>query len=289
MSVRTLLVSIDGGRSSEATLETALVIGRRLAVHVDVLHVQPDPLAAVPALGDGVTAQLADQAAAGAAGAGSERAAVAREIFDAAVTRHGLEVVEQDAPHAGFTVAWSTRVGRRHKMLARLGQVHDLVVVGHPSDPEDLDRSLTADALFATGRPVVVAPPHAPEAFGRRLAIAWNGSTECARAVGGASNFLDHAESAVVLTAQSERTPISTVPELETYLRRHGVEVETVRVGHPTKDHLGGRPLLDACADAGADMLVMGAHRVGRLRELVLGNATREVLREATLPVLMGH
>jgi nucleotide-binding universal stress UspA family protein len=36
-------------------------------------------------------------------------------------------------------------------------------------------------------------------------------------------------------------------------------------------------------------MLVMGAHRVGKLRQMVLGNATREVLNEATIPVLMGH
>jgi nucleotide-binding universal stress UspA family protein len=289
MSVRTLLVSIDGGRSSDATLDTALAIGRRLDVHVDVLHVQSDPLAAVPALADGVTATLADQAVAGAAGAGAVLAQAAREAFDRAVERDGLVVVEADAPAAGFTVAWMTRVGRRHKMLARLGQVHDLVVVGHPSDPGESDRSLAADALFATGRPVVVAPQRVPETFGTRLAVAWNGSTECARALGGASNFLDQAESVVVLTAQSERTPVSMIPELETYLHRHGVAVETRRVGHPGKEHLGGRPLLDACRECGADMLVMGAHRVGKLRQMVLGNATREVLNEATIPVLMGH
>ena len=36
---------------------------------------------------------------------------------------------------------------------AALGQVHDLVVVGHPSDPDDPDHSLTSDALFGTGGP----------------------------------------------------------------------------------------------------------------------------------------
>jgi len=289
MTVRTILVSIDGGRMSRPTLETALAVGRRFGVHIDVLHVLPDPLAAVPPLGDGVTPSLADETAAGAAEAGAQRALAARAVFDEAVTRYGLDTAEPDAPGSGFTVAWMTRVGRRHKMLARLGQVHDLVVVGHPSDPDDPDRSLTADALFATGRPVLVAAPQAASEFGRRLAIAWNGSAECARALGGASNFLEQAESVVILTAQSERTSVSVVPELEGYLRRHGVTVETRRVGHPTKGHLGGRPLLDACGECGADMLVMGARRVGRLREMVLGNATREVLREARLPVLMGH
>jgi nucleotide-binding universal stress UspA family protein len=289
MSVRTILVSIDGGRTSDAILETALAVGRRLDAHVDVLHVQPDPLAAVPSFGDGVTATLADQATAGAASLGASRALAAREFFDKAVAAHQLTVAEIDAPAAGFTVAWMTRVGRRHKMLARLGQVHDLVVVGHPSNPDDPDHSHTADALFATGRPVLVAPQQAPAAFGRRLAIAWNGSVEGARALGGASNFLDQAESVVVLTAQSERTPVSMIPELEAYLHRHGVAVETRRVSDPVKGHLGGRPLLEACGECGADMLVMGASRIGKLRQMVLGNATREVLNESTLPVLMGH
>ncbi len=289
MSLRTILVSIDGGRSSDATLETALALGRRFDVHVDVLHVQPDPLAAVPALGDGMTANLADETTAGAAGAGATRALAARAIFDEVMARHALEAVEYDAPGAGFTVAWMTRVGRRHKVLVRLGQVHDLVVVGHPSEPDDPDHSLTSDALFGTGRPVLIAPPDGVKTFGSRIAIAWNGSTECARALGGASNFLDRADSVVVLTAQSERTPVSTVTELEVYLKRHGVAVETQRVGRPSKEHLGGRPLLEACQACGADMLVMGAHRVGRLREMVLGSATRDVLREARVPVLMGH
>ncbi len=289
MSLRTILVTIDGGRSSEATLDTALALGRRFAVHVDVLHVQTDPLAAVPALGDGVTATLADEATAGAADAGAARALAARAIFDEVIARHGLEASEYDVPGEGFTVAWMTRIGRRHKMLARLGQVHDLVVVGHPSDPDDPDHSLSSDALFNTGRPVLLAPDVPPEAFGKRIAIAWNGSTECARALGGASNFLDRAESVVVLTAQSERTPVSMIPELEVYLHRHGVAVETRRVGHPSKEHLGGRPLLEACNECGADMLVMGAHRVGKLRQMVLGSATRDVLSKAQVPVLMGH
>lgn len=289
MTMRTILVSIDGGGSSDATLETALTVGRRFGVHVDVLHVQPDPLAAVPALGDGVTANLADEASAGAAADGAQRVLAARAVLDAALERHGLVLDTPDPAVDGFTVSWLTRIGRRHKVLARLGRVHDLVVVGHPSDPGDPAHSLTVDALFETGRPVLVAPPQAPGEFGQRIAVAWNGSAECARALGGASNFLGRADTVVILTAHSERTPVSVVPELEAYLRRHGVAVETRQVGHPTKGHLGGRPLLEACRECEADLLVMGAHRVGRLRELVLGNATREVLREARLPVLMGH
>jgi nucleotide-binding universal stress UspA family protein len=45
--------------------------------------------------------------------------------------------------------------------------------------------------------------------------------------------------------------------------------------------------LLDAAAAENADLLVMGAYGHSRLREIVLGGATREVLRGARLAVLL--
>ena len=41
--------------------------------------------------------------------------------------------------------------------------------------------------------------------------------------------------------------------------------------------------------DVGADLLVMGAYGHARLREMVLGGATRHILQHMTVPVLMSH
>jgi len=42
-------------------------------------------------------------------------------------------------------------------------------------------------------------------------------------------------------------------------------------------------------ADLGANLIVMGASGHSRARELLLGGATRSVLRSMTVPVLMSH
>ena len=47
--------------------------------------------------------------------------------------------------------------------------------------------------------------------------------------------------------------------------------------------------LVSSLADRGADLLVMGAWGHSRWRELVLGGVTRDVLKQATVPVLMSH
>ncbi len=149
---------------------------------------------------------------------------------------------------------------------------------------------MTAQAgLFETGRPVLIAPPDTPKSIGRNIAIAWNGSAEASRAVAAATNFFTTAEKVTVLTAESERTPAEAAQELADYLLLHGVRAETRIFAHMADKPLGGTALLKACDDVRADLLVMGAFIASGFRELIMGNATQQVLSEATIPVLMGH
>ena len=50
-----------------------------------------------------------------------------------------------------------------------------------------------------------------------------------------------------------------------------------------------GEELLSRATTLDADLLVMGCYGHRRARELVLGGATRAVLRSMTLPVLFCH
>ena len=47
--------------------------------------------------------------------------------------------------------------------------------------------------------------------------------------------------------------------------------------------------ILSHAADNGADLIVMGGYGHSRMRELVLGGATRGILASMTVPVLMTH
>ncbi len=50
-----------------------------------------------------------------------------------------------------------------------------------------------------------------------------------------------------------------------------------------------GEALLAAAESENADLMVMGAYTRSRLRELVFGGVTRDILGAAGLPVLMAH
>ena len=140
MTVRTILVSVDGTESSKPTLDAAFMVARNFGVHVDVLHVRPDALTQVPAIGEGMSAKMADNITALSDRAAGERAMQARGVFEEACRRSDIRVVDVDQPVEGVSATWIERIGRKHKHLMRLGRVHDLVILGQPSNPKDMEQ-----------------------------------------------------------------------------------------------------------------------------------------------------
>ena len=50
-----------------------------------------------------------------------------------------------------------------------------------------------------------------------------------------------------------------------------------------------GDIILSRISDMGADLVVMGAYGHSRMRELMMGGVTRDLLGHMTIPVLMSH
>ena len=88
--------------------------------------------------------------------------------------------------------------------------------------------------------------------------------------------------------AAAPGAPPAAADSLEGYLRLHGVAAPIQRHGAVASSSAGDG-LLSLAADVGADLLVMGCYGHSRARELVLGGASRTVLKSMTLPVLMAH
>jgi nucleotide-binding universal stress UspA family protein len=92
-----------------------------------------------------------------------------------------------------------------------------------------------------------------------------------------------------VLSINPEAERETRIPgaDISLHLARHKVKAEAAHVR--ASDIEVGDVLLTYAADHGADLIVMGAYGSSRLREMVLGGATRHLLRHMTVPVLMSH
>lgn len=170
----------------------------------------------------------------------------------------------------------------------------DLVVLGQ-ANPDDVFIPLAEETpeYVATNsaRPVLVVPyaGHFAAPF-RRILVAWDGSMEATRAVTAALPLMQQADQVSLVVFNAERQPgvhgSEPGADMALYLARHGIEVE-VSSQVTTIDI--GSALLSHAADIDADLLVMGCYSHSRLREIMLGGATRTILQSMTLPVLMAH
>src|SRR3546814_20228542 len=98
-----------------------------------------------------------------------------------------------------FRSGWTTdRAGTGDGFVGSYGRVFDVVVVGRPGTAPAGPRMTTLEAaLFETGRPILIAPPVAPDGVGDNISIVWNGSTETAGTGGFAVGLLKNRQSVV--------------------------------------------------------------------------------------------
>lgn len=288
MPYKKIVCIIGNGQTDAAAMGTAYAVARPVEGHVQVLHVRVDPRDAIPMLGEGVSGALVQEILANAERENTTRSAAARRLFEEQRLAAGAALVEQPPGPGALSTSWVEQTGRAEEIAARAARVADLTVFPHPMNNTETDSVLMLEAaLMSSGRPLLVAPMAPPASIGRRIAIAWNGGAEAARAVGFAMGMITLADEVHILTAPTSKTDPSGAADLADYLAWHGVRAQVREVA--TKGESVGVALLRTVQALDADLLVMGGYGTSRLRELILGGVTRHVLNNATCPVLMAH
>lgn len=275
-----------GDDADEAAAQAAFAVARRFDAHVVGLFVRIDPLDTIPIVGEGISPVIIDDLTNAAEAEMDRRASAAKTHFEAARSAAGVALVETAPAPTGSSARWSEVTGRRDEVIPRKARVSDLIVFGaQPADSPELGGAIET-TLVGSGRPVLLAPKGV-QTIGDRIAVAWNDSSESARALASALPFIENARAVQVLAADTWRTRFEATEELADYLAWRGIDCErqAVEVG----DDEVGAALMQAAIGANADLLVMGGYGRSRLRELVMGGVTRHVLTNTRLPILFAH
>jgi nucleotide-binding universal stress UspA family protein len=193
------------------------------------------------------------------------------------VARSGVRLIAEHTPSEPRT------------RFAQLARVHDVAVLDSARAGTQ-GREAIEDALFDSGRPVLVVPAHGGKPMPRRIAIAWDGSARAARAVSDAIMFLGSAELALAVTVSGEKDLSRMAPgaDLASWLAGHGVTGCKLATLAARRADVAARLRLFV-AEEEIDMIVMGAFVHTRFREAVLGGVTRSLLDDAPVPLFMSH
>jgi nucleotide-binding universal stress UspA family protein len=182
-------------------------------------------------------------------------------------------------------------MAKASEMFGRLARRFDLAMVAQAKPDASPARQLILEAaLFDSGRPMLVVPYI--QRAGLKLdnvMVCWDGSRSAARAVGDAMPFLARAKAVEVVLVASEPGKSNEIAgaDIAHHLARHGLKVELKQI--VVRDLDVANTILSHAADAGTDFIVMGGYGHSRLREFVLGGATRDLLSAMTVPTLMSH
>jgi nucleotide-binding universal stress UspA family protein len=288
MSICRILVPMSAAEVSLPALETAVALATRFGSHVEALHVRADPKSLVPYAGEGMNGSMIEEIMDVTEREGSDRAHRARATFDKFVADKGIRLVNGPGGASGVSISWREELGREDEVVALRGRVADLTVVGRPVRDAPLPSPITLEAaLLETGRPILITPPGGSPTVATHCAVAWEGSTEAARAINGALDILGKAERVTIVTGIGSAEPPLPPEECQEYLAWHGIKGEVHRFD--PKDTEIGHALLAEAMKVKSDLLVKGAYSQSRLKQMILGGRTRHIIANTQIPVLLAH
>src|SRR5215468_5247803 len=275
--IKDLVVNLTVSTRQDPAAHFAVSVAAAFGAHIAGIAFAYDPVV-TPTVMDGLSAGWLNAQR-------TENHAAAREAvdrFEAAAKREGVS-----AEHRIIEAS----LGKAPNLFGRIARRFDIAVVGQ-TDPERMlpDDLLIEAALFESGRPTVVVPYIQKEGLKLdRVLVCWDGSRSAARAIADSLPFLKRGKFIEIVIIASSSGNADELPgaDLGQHLARHDLNVEVKRLVAADIDV--SNAILSYAADCSADFIVMGGYGHSRLREFVLGGATRGILQSMTLPVLMAH
>jgi nucleotide-binding universal stress UspA family protein len=280
--MKTILIPTEDHDAMPAVLEAALLMARSFDSYMEGFAVRPSASTYV-------TVEPVSSLAISGAYDG-EAPKLARAAFEQFMQQHGVPqaAAGPGAAPAQLSYGWPMAESADDIFIGSYGRVFDLIVLGRPGRAAENPRMPPLEAaLFESGKPVLIVPPQAPKAMGKNVLVAWNGSTEQAHTNAYALALLRLAEQVTVLTVEGSFTPGPTGEEAARHLCRNGIKAKALTVKPGTRS--SGECILEQAAALGCDLLVKSAYTQSRLRQMIFGGATRHILTNAGLPVLMAH
>jgi len=281
------LLAVIGDGNAGPVLDAALKVARRFNSHIVGLHSLTTEYAVV--FGGEMGFSISSEVDRTLEREGHDRRDQARRLFRDFMTAQGVPIGPVSSDHPGPSASWREEDGRQNAVVGMIGRVYDLIIVEQPEKLASIAEATLEDALFESGRPVMMVPKEMPATLGDIVALAWNGSTETATTFALAMPFLEKAKEVIVVAVGQQHMPEPgpTGDEMARTLERHGFKVsQRTAVGRQKPQ---GESFLQEAMAAGADLMLKGAYTQSRIRQMIFGGATRHIIMESKIPVIMAR
>jgi len=281
--MKTLLIPFFDDDAALSALTHAVLVAKHFNSHIEGMFVAPRSQVIDSGLGIPMvtpyTVEIGEEV--------SQLAKSAKSRFESVLAQYNIKIGPVNEESRTVSASWRDFDDTKNPHLGDYGRVFDMIVVGRGYGHRWTDWSTVCEsALFESGRPVLITPQEAGD-MGVHAAIAWNGSTETARTVALSMPILQKTKKVTVMTLDGWSVSGPHGKHMVNNLLRNGINATLTDID--LDGRTPGQAIVEEATTIGADMLVKGAYTQSRLRQLVFGGATRHILLEANLPVIMAH
>lgn len=277
--LKSLLVFTDGSDYANAATAQAIQLARGLKARLSGCHVLDIRTLEGPLLAD----------LSGWLGAQPYAAQVTQ--FRTLLEQRGqaiLQAFTQEGERAGMDVEALLRTGHPARAILDEEARAELIILGqrgeHAEQTGDLLGSTVERVIRHSIKPCLVTPAQ-PRSI-RRILAAFDGSDVSSKALHEAIEMAAALAVPLVLLTVAEdgdrEKARATVEDGMRLVRAHeGVAAQLVVEGRPDQ------VILAKAEELGCDLVVVGAYGHSRIREMILGSTTQNLVARATCPVLL--
>ena len=269
--IKTILVPIGHDKGAEARVELAIELANKYDTHVKALHIltpAADMFKTTPV--EAYTAEAFDQ--------------YERDL-QAEAEKYKQKYTAQ-LKSAGVRYDWCQQQGDMLNFLNLHSRTADLTILTQKGESMDEIMSDMHDFIIESGLPVIIIPEGGASAGYNNILVAWDGGKQCAKATHDAMDILKEAEKVTVLSIAEDAKTLIPEADICVKLARHGVNAEALTV---TENGSIGETILKTADDINADLIVSGAWGHRRLRELIFGGVTKNLLSNQKHSVYLSH
>ena len=284
--IRKILVPVRGDGKGDNVLAHAAAVAHYHTAHIQIVHCRPRPEDLMP-YGVPIPEFLRKQIVKQSYEVADQEESGLRAELEVLAGKLNLDASGENIGKVA-SVSFVEEAGRQVDVIKRYGRLADMIAVAKPERDRNLGHNTLKAALFHSGRPVLMCPhtDTPPLKMGAKVALAWNGSAEAARALSQCKSILRAAENVWILSNGADSGPGTSTDDLMSYLALHGINATLHMI--PSSRKVGAE-LLRASTELATDMMVMGAYGDSHERETVFGGNTQTIVDTAKIPVLLNH
>lgn len=269
--IKTILVPIGHDAGADERVDLAIELAKKYDAHIKALHVLTpagDMFKSIPVEAYSVAAYNQFE-----------------KDLKAEADLYRLKY-EKKLKSAGVLFDWCQQQGDMLTNLNLHSRSSDITILSQKGDTMDDILNVMHDFIIESGLPVLLIPKSGAASSFKNILVAWDGGAQCAKSVHNAIPLLKEADKVTILTITENDKAAIPEANICVKLARHGVNAEALTVDDNMKPE---KRIIEIANNLKVDLIVSGAWGHRRLRELIFGGVTKDLLSNQKYPIFLSH